>query len=95
VSAGAYPQPWGLELVRNGAGRAFWYVSRFIARTQVEYVTNIAGEPICYRSEREALAALAQANDEAAERPPQQENVARWGCDELVTIRPASVLWRD
>lgn len=22
------------------------------------------------------------------------ENVARWGCDELVTIRPASVLWR-
>lgn len=24
-----------------------------------------------------------------------QETVARWGSDELVTIRPASVLWRD
>lgn len=93
MSASAYPQAWGLELVRNGAGRAFWYVSRFIARTRVEYITNVAGEPICYRSEREAMAALAQANDEAAK--PLQENVARWGSDELVTIRPASVLWRD
>lgn len=26
---------------------------------------------------------------------PMQETVARWGSDELVTIRPASVLWRD
>ena len=93
MSSGAYPQAWGLELVRNGAGRAFWYVSRFIARTEVEYVTNIAGGPICYRNEREALAALAQANDDAAK--PLQETVARWGSDELVTIRPASVLWRD
>ena len=93
MSAGAYPQAWGLELVRNGAGRAFWYVSRFVSRTTVEYLENIAREPICYRSEREALAALAVANDEAAK--PLQETVARWGSDELVTIRPASVLWRD
>ena len=33
------------------------------------------------------------ANDDAAK--PLQETVARWGSDELVTIRPASVLWRD
>ena len=26
---------------------------------------------------------------------PPQENVARWGCDELATIRPGSFLWRD
>lgn len=94
MSAGAlYPQPWGLELVRNGAGRAFWYVSRFVARTRVEYLENIAGAPICYRSEREALAALAQVNDAPA--APAQENVARWGCDEIATIRPGSLLWRD
>lgn len=25
----------------------------------------------------------------------EEERVARWGSDELVTIRPGSVLWRD
>lgn len=35
-----------------------------------------------------------EAYDLEAARPSNEERVARWGCDELVTIRPASVLWR-
>ena len=57
-----YPHAWRPELVRNASGRAFWFVSRFISRTRVEYIENVSGEPECYRLERLAVAAAAKRN---------------------------------
>jgi hypothetical protein len=57
-----YPQAWTTELVRNPSGRAFWFVSRFVSSTRVEYIEDVAGKPKCFRLEREALAAAAARN---------------------------------
>lgn len=57
-----YPHAWSTELVRNPSGRAFWYVSRFVSRTRVEYLNGIDGAPRCFRRESEALAAVTRAN---------------------------------
>jgi hypothetical protein len=61
----AYPHAWKTELRRNAAGRAFWFVSRFVSRTRVEYLENVFGEPRCFRLERDALAACKRANEGA------------------------------
>lgn len=62
-----YPQPWGVELVRNPSGRAFWFCSRFVSRTCVEYIEGVDGKPRCFRAQRAALAAIEQRR--AAEKP--------------------------
>lgn len=62
-----YPHAWRPELIRNASGRAFWFVSRFISRTLVEYIENVSGEPECYRLERLAVAAAAKRNAHAAQ----------------------------
>lgn len=61
-NAPTYPSHWGTELVRNPSGRAFWFVSRFVSRTRLEYVEDAAGKPKCFRIERDAVAAAAQRN---------------------------------
>ena len=61
-----YPEAWGVELHRNYSGRAFFYVSRFINRTEVEFVTEIDGGAKCFRRERDAIAAMERANAQAA-----------------------------
>lgn len=53
-----YPTAWGLELVRNEAGRAFWFVSRFVAPGRLEYVTDASGAPECFRLVTDAKRAL-------------------------------------
>jgi len=63
----SHPKSWGTELVRNPAGRAFWFVSRFVSRTGLEYVEDATGKPKCFRIEREALAAAAQRNASASQ----------------------------
>lgn len=65
-----YPAAWGKELIRNPAGRAFWFVSRFVSRSQVEYVKDVAGKPKCFRLEREANAALLRVQEAAAGSTP-------------------------
>ncbi len=62
VTKSPYPHPWGTELVRNPSGRAFWFCSRFVSRTRVEYIKDVSGRPKCFRSERAAVAAVAQRN---------------------------------
>lgn len=62
--APTYPHAWTLELIRNASGRAFWFVSRLVSPTRVEYVEDVAGQPKCFRLEREALAAAASRNAE-------------------------------
>ena len=57
-----YPSSWGAELVRNPSGRAFWFVSRFVARTRLEYVEDVPGQPKCFRLERQANAAVVERN---------------------------------
>ena len=57
-----YPSAWSAELVRNPSGRAFWFVSRFVARTRLEYVQDVTGQPKCFRLERQAAAAVAERN---------------------------------
>lgn len=67
MSADVYPHAWSLELVRNASGRAFFYVSRFVARGRVEFVLDSIGrEPKCFRRESEALVACREANEAAA-----------------------------
>jgi hypothetical protein len=44
-----YPTAWGVELVRNAQGRAWYFVSRFVSRYRVEYLSDAAGEAIAYR----------------------------------------------
>ncbi|MGM3413083.1 hypothetical protein KXR69_26190 [Ralstonia holmesii] len=61
----SYPSAWSTELVRNPSGRAFWFVSRFVSRTRLEYVEDVTGRPKCFRLEREANAAVAQRNARA------------------------------
>lgn len=56
-----YPLAWGKELHRNSSGRAFWYVSRFVARDEVEYVEALDGGAQCFRRERDADSAQARA----------------------------------
>jgi len=61
-----YPSAWGLEMHRNGAGRAFWYVSRFVSRTRVEFLQSTVGqEPKWFRNEQAAQSACDELNGEA------------------------------
>lgn len=57
----AYPAPWGVEVVRNPANRAWYFVSRFVDRRTVEYLLDVRGEPIAFRQLRAALAAIKEA----------------------------------
>ena len=57
-----YPSAWGTELVRNPSGRPFWFVSRFVSRTRLQYVEDTAGQPKCFRIERKAVQACAAHN---------------------------------
>ena len=65
-----FPHAWTLELHRNGSGRAFYFVSRFINPHEVEYLTDIAGEPRCFRVRPEAETARDAANERAIESHP-------------------------
>lgn len=58
----AYPSRWQPEMVRNDAGRRFWLVSRFLTRTECEYVCDPAGRPMYFRSAPGASKAAASAN---------------------------------
>lgn len=82
----AYPHQWSVELVRNGAGRAFFFVSRFIARTEVEYVTDVAGTPVCYRNRAKAEHVAWQRNLEGAQQAPEPDASG-------VTITQGAILW--
>lgn len=53
-----FPGRWGTECLRNGSGRAFWFVSRFVARHRVEYLLDALGQEVRFRSEAAALAAI-------------------------------------
>ena len=56
-----YPHSWSVELRRNDSGRAFFYVSRFVARNLVEYLTDLHGAPRCFRLQRDAALAMNEA----------------------------------
>lgn len=61
-----YPRAWNKEMHRNASGRRFWYVSRFINRTEVEFIEELGGGPRCFRREHDADAAIAKATGSAA-----------------------------
>lgn len=61
-----YPAAWGKELIRNPSGRAFWFVSRFVTLTEVEYVKDVTGAPECFRIERLADEALQRVRENTA-----------------------------
>ena len=64
----SYPSSWTKELVRNPSGRAFWFVSRFVSRTTLEYVKDVTGSPKCFRQEAKANAAADERNGVATRR---------------------------
>lgn len=53
-----YPLAWSKEMHRNPSGRRFWYVSRFISRTEVEFLEEIGGGPRCFKREADADTAI-------------------------------------
>lgn len=57
-----YPGAWELEPASNGPGcRTWFYISRWVSRTRVEFLNGIDGKPECFRTKPEALAAIAKA----------------------------------
>lgn len=57
-----YPRSWELEPTSNGPHcRTWFYVSRWVSRTRVEFLTGIDGKPACFRTKTEAGAAIAKA----------------------------------
>lgn len=58
----AYPRAWELEPTSNGPGcRTWFYVSRWVSRTRVEFLNGIDGKPACFRTKAEAYTAINQA----------------------------------
>lgn len=58
-----YPHAWAVEVVRNEAGRAWYFVSRFVSRAEVQYMLKgFSDEPARFRRRKDADEIVAKLN---------------------------------